>query len=296
MSSDFLPGITSVASNALILAETLQLLQQIEALPSGATGALTFGDDGMILIENKRICWAVATDMRQRLIDLLCEQKDPPVPRAELEELFKRCRLDGTPISQALVASGVINETDLRNALERHNCEAIMRLARGRSTTPTRFARHAKQGYDPRFVFTTAEVLASLAGKRRTLLAAEARQRLSQQLVPDTRGFAFLRDPRTTQAMIIAVDRQCELGVQAALAVAEWVTRTFDVSSFVDAGTSILCGLWCERNTLVAWREGEIYYAAICTSRAASALLVSQLTRRAQVSAASAAVPPQVKP
>ncbi|HEX6241056.1 MAG TPA: hypothetical protein VFZ61_09185, partial [Polyangiales bacterium] len=280
MSSDFLPGITSVASNALLLSSTLELLQQIEALPSGATGAMTFGDEGLILIENKRICWAVATDMRQRLIDLLCQQRDPPVPRAALEELFRRCKQENKPISQALVASGFINETDLRNALERHNCEAIMRLAQSHTTTPTRFTRHAKQGYDPRFVFTTAEVLAALAGKRRTQLATLARQRLSEQLVPDARGFAFLRDPRTAQAMVIAVDHECDLGVLAALEVAAWSTRAFDVAFFVDPNTQIVAGTWCERNSLLAWREGDIYYAALCPSRAASALLLSQLARR----------------
>jgi hypothetical protein len=280
MSSDFLPGITSVASNSLLHASTLQLLQLIEALPNGATGALTFGEDGMILIENKRICWAVAADMRQRLIDLLCQSKDPPVPREEIEALFRRCREEGKPMGEALVASGLFLEGDLRNALERHNCEAIMRLANGRVTTPTRFARHAKQGYDPRFVFTTAEVLASLAGKRRADLARDARTRLSQQLVPDTRGFAFLRDARSAQAMIIAVDRHCELGVQAALELAAWVTRCFDVAGFVDASIQLVTGSWCERVSVVAWREAEVYYAAVCMSRAGSALLLSQLARR----------------
>jgi hypothetical protein len=58
----------------------------------------------------------------------------------------------------------------------------------------------------------------------------------------------------------------------------------------------VVSGMWCDRNTLVAWREGEIYYAAICTCRAASALLMSQLTRRAQSSNVALVAPAEVKP
>jgi hypothetical protein len=280
MKTDFMPGITSVASNALLLSSTVELLQQVEALPSGATGALSFGEDGLILIENKRVCWAVARDMEQRLTDILCEQKEPNLPRATMEELFRRCKQEGKLLGEALVSSGVVSESDLRAALERHTCEAIIRLAQRQVVKPSRFARHAKHGYDPRFVFTTAELLASLAGRRRTQLAADARAHLTEVLVPDASGFAFLRDARSSKPMIIAVGRGCELDVGAALEIAGWATSLFDVASFVDASTYIASGTFCSRMALVAWRAREIGYVAVCTTRPASALLFNQLTRR----------------
>lgn len=280
MKSDFLPGITSVASNALILHSTLELLREVEALPSGATGALTFGDDGLILIENKRVCWAVARDMEQRLTDILCEQREPSLPRATMEALYRRCKEEGTRFGETLVSSGVVTEGDLRAALERHTCEAIIRLAQRHAVKPTRFARHAKHGYDPRFVFTTAELLASLAGRRRSELAREARAQLGELLVPDATGFAFLRDSRSAKPMIIAVGRGCELDVATALEVAGWATNLFDVASFVDGGMSIASGTFSERMALVSWREGEIGYVAVCSTRPASALLFNRLARR----------------
>lgn len=280
MSSDFLPGITSVGSNALLLSSTVELLSQVEALPNGATGALSFGEDGLILVENRRVCWAVARDMEQRLTDILCEQKEPHLPRASMEELFRRCKQEGRMLGEALVSSGVVSEAELRAALERHTCEAIIRLAQRHVVKPTRFARHVKHGYDPRFVFTTAEILASLSGRRRLSVARAARTQLEEVLVPDASGFAFLRDLRSNRPMIIAVARGFELDVGAALEIASWATRLFDVASFVDADTYLSAATFGARMTLVAWRVDDVSYVAVCASRPASALLLNQLTRR----------------
>jgi hypothetical protein len=288
MKTDFLPGITSVASNALLLSSTVQLLQQVEALPSGATGALAFGEDGLILVENRRVCWAVARDMEQRLTDILCEQREPKLARGTMEELFRRCKQEGKLLGEALVSSGVVSEGELRTALERHTCEAIIRLAQSHVVKPTRFSRHSRHGYDPRFVFTTTELLASLAGRRRTELATRARNHLSELSVPDASGFAFLRDARSSKPMIIAVGKDCELAVGVALEIAGWATSLFDVTSFVDPGTYVASGTFCSRMGLLAWREGEIGYVAVCTTRPASALLFNRLTRR-MADAASAA-------
>jgi hypothetical protein len=289
MNPEFLPGVTSVASNALLLSCTLQLLQQVEALPSGATGALAFGDDGLILIENKRVCWAVARDMERRLTDILCEQHEPQLPRSTMEELIRRCKQEHRPVGEALVASGLVSETELRAALERHTCEAILRLAQSRAATPTRFARHVKRGYDPRFVFTTAELLASLAGRRRTELAERARTQLAEVSVADVTGFAFLRDPRSSKPVLIAVSRSCELSVNAALEISGWAMGLLDVTGVVDPATHVVAGTWCERMALVAWREDGIGYVALCTSRPGSALLLNQLLRRRASAAAAAA-------
>jgi hypothetical protein len=281
MSSDFMPGITSVSSNALLLSSTVRLLHHVETLPSGSTGALAFGDDGVILIEKKRVCWAMASEMRQRLTDILCEQHEPPLERSMVEQVFRRCKQDGTPMGEALVAGGLVSEADLRAALLRHTCEAIVRLAQGRATTPTHFAQHEKGGYDPRFVFTTTELLASLSGKRRVQLADEARRHLATLVVPDVSAFAFLSEPMARQAVIIAVAKGCELAVGATLELARWATRTFDIASQVDKDARVVAATWSDRITLLTWRDAEIGYVAVCATRAASALLLSRLALRA---------------
>jgi hypothetical protein len=281
MSGDFMPGITSISSNTLLLSSTLQLLSHVESLPHGATGALSFGDDGVILIEKKRVCWALASDMKRRLTDLLCQQQEPPLPRALLDELFRRCKSESKPLGEALVAGGYLSEPQLRAALLRHTCEAIVRLAQSNTTTPTHFEPHTKDGYDPRFVFSTPELLASLAGPRRNARAGEAHRRLASLLVPDISAFAFLRDVRSREPVLIAVARGCDLSVSAALEIATWARNAHDVASFVDPTTHVVAATWCERLTLVSWRRGEIGYVAVCSTRAASAVLLSQLAREA---------------
>jgi hypothetical protein len=231
-------------------------------------------------VENRRVCWAVTRDMKQRLTDILCEQREPQLPHAAVEDLFRRCKQEGRPFGELLVSTGVVSEAELRAALERHTCEAIVRLARSHVTTPTGFSRHTKHGYDPRFVFTTAELLAGLAGRRRHDRAREARGRLAQVGVADVSGFAFLSEPSGNRPTIIAVGAGCELAVHAALEIAGWASSAFDVASFVDPGTQLVSGTWCSRITLIAWRERDIGYAAVCSSRPASALLLNQLTRR----------------
>jgi hypothetical protein len=292
MKGDVLPGITSVSTNSLLLASTVQLLQHVEELPSGATGALAFGDDGVILVENKRICWAIANDMKQRLTDILCQQADPPLQRAEVEQLFRRCKQSGIPLGEALVSNGLVSETDLRAALERHNCEAIVRLARGRDIKTPRFSRHANRGYDPRFVFTTAELLAALAGTRRHELGAQARTHMTEVLVHDASGFAFLREGRSPQPVIIAVDPSYQLLVNDALEIGSWASRSLDVAAFVDPGTQIVSATWCSRTAVVAWRQREIHYAAVCSSRPASTLLFRQVTRHLGIQGMRGSSPP----
>jgi hypothetical protein len=285
MKADFMPGITSVYSDGLLLASTLTLLQHVEALPHGATGVLAFGDQGVILVEKKRVCWAVAFEMKQRLTDILCEQSEPPLLRAAVEELYRSCKREGTSMGEALMTSGFASEASLRAALLRHTCEAIIRLAQGNALTPTGFTRHEKEGYAPRFVFTTTELLASLSGRRRVLPAEQARTHLASTLVPDVSGFAFLREVGGRQPVIIAVAEGTELGVVTAMDIARWSTGAFDVASFVDPTAHVICASCSERLTLLAWRRAEIHYAAVCRTRAGSALLLSHLVQRSATSA-----------
>jgi hypothetical protein len=277
MTHDFAPGVTSISSNVLLLSSVVSLLEHVERLPSGATGALAYGEGGVILVENRRICWAVARDMRARLTDILCQQREPPLERAHVEAIYRSCQQQGTPLGEALVEQGLVSESELRAALERHTCEALVRIAQSAQTAPTGFDRHSSGGYQPRFVFGAAELLASLSGQRRAQLAAQARSELAGKLVPDAYGFAFLREPGRREPVLIAVDRASELPVAAALGVARWVLGALELAAYVDAQSALLSGTWCERMSLVAWRREGVYYAALCSSRPASARLLSRL-------------------
>ncbi|MFT3923874.1 MAG: hypothetical protein QM778_15180 [Myxococcales bacterium] len=263
------------------LPAAVELLEHIESMPATATGVLSFGDDGVILLQNRRICWAVAANMHKRLTDILCQQKNPPLPRTAMEDLFRQCKEGGKPIGEALVSSGLLSEGQLRRALSAHTGEAVGRIARARRR-PTGFLPHTKTGYDARFVFQAVELLASVAASQQPEVAASAHERLQQTLVAGATGFAFSRHEQLGIPMVLAVDPACELRVAEALEIGSWSTRLFDVTTFFEPGTSVASATWCSNTAIVTWRDSRVSYAAVCSSRPASTLLLSQLAKRAR--------------
>jgi hypothetical protein len=251
------------------------VLKSVDGLPAGATGALAFGSEGVILVERKRVCWALASEM-PRLTDILCAQETPPLPRRKMEDVFRRCQREHTPFGEALLASGMITENGLRTALSLHSGEAIARLAQG-GAEPTQFSNHLRRGYDPRFAFTTAELLASFGARQSGARALVAEAQLGELRVPDTLSFAFLRGSEDALPVVIAVGRGCELRVAELLDVAVWASELFELSSMVDPATELAAASWCTRTGIVSWRVREVGYAAVCTTRAASSLLVNHL-------------------
>jgi hypothetical protein len=257
----------------------IELLQHVEGLPPSATGVLSFGDDGVILLQKRRVCWAVAADMHKRLTDILCQQKNPPLPRAAMETLFRQCKESGKPIGEALVSSGLLSEAQLRAALSAHNGEAIARIARARRRS-TGFLPHAKTGYDPRFVFQTAELLASLVANGEPELASHAQGQLKDTLVSGATGFAFVHDRRLGLPIVTAVDPACELRVSELLELGNWSHRLFEITGLFDPSASVASATWCKATSVVTWRDAQVSYAAVCSSRPASTLLLSQLAKR----------------
>lgn len=277
-----IPDVASIQS-------AVELLQHVESLPATATGVLSFGDDGVILLQSRRICWAVAANMQKRLTDILCQQKNPPLPRAAMEALFRQCKGDGKPIGEALVSSGLLSEAQLRSALAFHSGEAVARIAHARRR-PTGFLPHTKTGYDARFVFQSVELLASLCAGREPEVASEVAVRLKQTLVPGATGFAFKRDQELGLPMILAVDPACELRVKEALEIGSWSSRLFDITTYFDPSTTVASATWCARTSIVTWREDDVSYAAVCSGRPASTLLVSLLAKRTRTGGESSSV------
>jgi hypothetical protein len=270
-------GPTAATTPALL--RVRELVAHVEALPAGATGALAFGEEGVILVEHRRICWAIAHAMPERLSDFLCREREPPLQRAQVEAVFRRCKREGTPLGEALVASRLLSEVELRAALEHHTCEAILRLALGQVRAPTSFTRHSGRGYNPSFVFAAPELLASLSSRGCRPLSSHAATQLARTLVPESSGVAFLRD-RSGEPSMISVGRGMELSLSDTLQVVSWAAGALDIASFVDPSTMVVSGTWCSRLGLVAWRERELHFVALCTSRPASTRLLTGLRER----------------
>ncbi|HEY4016890.1 MAG TPA: hypothetical protein VGM06_26335 [Polyangiaceae bacterium] len=270
---------SSAASDPTLLASAVEVLESVEGLPTGSTGALRFEDEGVVLVDGARVCWAIARNMRERLTDILCKDPRRPIARADVEHVFRRAKESGTPLGESLVASGLISVAGLRAALLQHNAEAIACLAHARKR-PTQFSSHAGGRYDPRFSFSTTELLAAISRASNPGRAAKAGQCLEEVGVEDAVGVAFVRDVDGASPAVIAVDGGCPLRVGETLEMCGWVNGLFDVTVLFDSRTALISACWHGTTGVVAWRIGDVSYAAICSSRPASALLLNQLASR----------------
>jgi hypothetical protein len=286
-------AVADTTTHALWLAASVRVLEEIERLPNGATGALVFAEHGMVLVENKRICWAVAHGMQRRLTDLLCEQS-ATLQRQQAEDLYRKCKREGRPLGETLVSSGLVSLAELQSTLLRHNGEALRTLAQFSNLREVKFSSLSARGYDARLSFTTSELLAALSARRYRTEAADAKATLVEFARADARSFAFVRDPQIADGVPIAVDKGCSLRVADLRVLTAWALRTLDVASFVDPGAQVLCGQWCAKTSIVVWKNADVYYVSLCESRPASTLLLSQLEQQLsppKERAVSAAVP-----
>lgn len=271
--------LSSIPANPGLVVAVARLLAYVDDLPPGATGALHFGEQGVILVESRKICWAVARSMRVRLTDILRNQSTPPVSRERVEEIYRGCRETGTPVGEGLVASGLASETGLKAALFKHNSEAIAALARA-GVAPDQFVKHTTTGYDPKYSFSACEMLAMLGAFDDPARAAAAQQELSGVLVPETVGAAFVRSSAASGALIIAVDRGCDFAVADLIELCNWVSSLFDVARTCDPEVFAARASWGTNAGLVTWRVKDVGYVGLCASRAAAARLLSRLSER----------------
>lgn len=260
--------------DASIMIGATDLLASVELLAPDAVGMLQYGAEGTLLVESRSICWAAAAGMKHRLSTLLRQQRSPPLDTDYIEELLVACRRSGTPLGEALLASGHISAEGLRIALFSHVVEAIARIARSGASC-TGFVRHGGASYDPRFMFSTGEVLAALGARRDRAQAAAAKRGLRTALVPGSRGLAFVRDGIGPVA--IAVEGTPSLRVPEIVDMCGWASSLFDVSTVFDGDVRIAAGGGGDSSAVVTWKAGETQFVAVCQSRAASALLMARI-------------------
>jgi len=264
-----------------VLGRALALLDRVETLPADAVGALRFGDRGSVLVESRLVCWAVASDMQHRLTELLRHQQDPPLDRAHFVELYRQCKDDNAPLVEALLSRGGVSASGLRAALFRHTAEAIAHLAMSDASYEG-FVPHAP--YRARFLFSTNEILACLGARGDPALALAAQRTLEDTLVPDTSGWAFVRDGSRGAPVVVAV-KNAALRGEEMIEICAWVSSLFDVTQVFDDAVRIASASWPGGRYVVAWRERETYFAAASANRAGAARLVAAVDERLMPSA-----------
>jgi len=235
----------------------LRLLRGIDGLPRGAIGALAFTDSdsrqGTILIEDRRICWAAAPDMENRLTDLLRAQGPTPLPPMAFEEVYQECLRQNMPLGETLVARGLVSSEGMKCALRQHTAEAIARLSAAARLSLTWDSNRTRR-YDAQFTFGTSELLCCIGALGLETKAVEADLTL-REVTPDRSvGVAFLaaKDRPLPVAQVSAESWCC----QSLVDLGEWALVALDNG---DAEGSVL-GSDTVNSLKRAWRSGETVF------------------------------------
>ncbi len=239
----------------------LAILEGIEGPEAHWSGTLRFGAHGVIVVEGRRICWAGARAVTMRLTDRLRRQRSPMLTRAQIETVVESCRSAGTPIGQALVASGLVSEAGLRIALQCHVTEAIAELASAHARV-TALVAHVSRSYDARFAFTTSEILAQLGARSAFLDAAAARTTLTATDPATCDAFAFVRPSDGSRPRLLALQNCRQRGVRELIDAAAAACSAFDVSEALHGERSEVATEVGSGESIVAWREAAAHYVA----------------------------------
>ena len=246
----------------------VRLLKGIDRLPDGATGALVFtskdAPQGTVLVEDNRVCWAAASNMENRLTDILRHERDPPLPSETFDKIYEECYRDHIPLGETLVERGMVTPEGLWRGLLMHTAEAICVLASGSSLSPV-WATNRQRRYDAQYTFSTSEVLSCVGSFGFEEEATEARQTLQEITPREAVGLAYLTDAshELPLAHVAAEDWDCEelveLGKWARDALPEGDDDEEEAPGIVES----VDGLTLRR----AWRAGPLLYVRFVGSQ-----------------------------
>ncbi len=236
-----------------------RLISGIEKLPKGATGALVFTEkdqpQGTILIEEGRVCWAAASEMENRLTDILRSEARPPLPKEVVEDAYEECRRENRPLGEILVGRGIVSRDGLKVALRQHSAEAIAKLSTARTISPI-WASNRKKAYDAEFTFTTGELLIAVLTMS---YEAEAKQALIglRETIPEGEvGIAFLSEARPP--MPLAQVGASEWQTDRFLTVGEWALTAIEVDGHARSSQgSESWEAWENAGLVYAWGKGR---------------------------------------
>lgn len=268
----------------------LPLMEAVERMPAGATGAFLFGPVqkpfGTVLVENGRVCWAGAAQLGSRLSDLLRSMLSPGADPHTLEETVRRCLRTSTPLGEALVQSGLMSAEHFREALCTHTSEALLVLTQDEQAQPTWHA-HRKQRYDARFTFSPTEILSGVGACIAPQAAAEARRDLARYLKSEGCGLAFaeLADAGETEGdskkfFPVSEKRGAALTITEMQQLGAWGRSALSKMSLGPGAQPRLFTLrGAEGDSLITWRTGDLLYVVICPSSSSFAFIVGKRTR-----------------
>lgn len=257
------------------------LLAELEDLPP-ESGAYLFEGEGMILMEEGRICWAVGKDA-QRTLTMLLQERCHDLDEEELQELFQECKDKGRPLGETLVARGLVSSEDFRAFLLEHTSEAIYRLALAAENGRGRWVAHRKKRYDATFTFDPLEILFDVGLRYLPEEVEEGQATLRWYLAEEATGLAFLWSDGPNSLLPIAALGRGHLDMREVMRIAEWAPLMLSGAGAVDLGMIS----WADRSGLVAWRRGRLLFVAGCPTASCLAWIAGRHRRADQAIAAA---------
>jgi hypothetical protein len=238
----------------------LRLLRGIDALTRGASGALTFSERGSpwgtILIEDRRICWAAASNMQNRLTDILRTESEQPRPASSFEDLYQECSRKSLPLGETLVARGLVSSKGFKRALRQHTAEAVAHLAAAAGLTLTWTSDSSKR-YDAQFTFGTTDLACCIGAFGCEEVAEEAAQTLLKVTPDSSVGAAFPADEaRSLPLAQVSADAWC---CQSLVDLGEWARAALATGEGEESVRSVL-GSDAVSSLKRAWRSGELLF------------------------------------
>ncbi len=210
----------------------------------------------MILVEDRRICWAAASNMENRLTDILRTRSEQPLPASSFEELYQECSRKNLPLGETLVARGLVSGEGFKSALRQHTAEAVGRLSAAEGLTVS-WASDSGKRYDAQFTFGTTE-LACCIGAFGCEGVAEEVARTLLKVTPDSSvGAAFLADEGHSLPLAqVSADGWC---CQSVVDLGEWARAALASGEGEESVGSVL-GSDGVSSLKRAWRSGEILF------------------------------------
>lgn len=234
---------SSVALSSTRFATPFDLCAFVDDLPADAAGELlvrtpTSDVVGTLFVQGNRVCWAAARGLARYLTELL-------VSRAKIDPIlmdrhFRRCRDQGVPLGEDLVARGIVTSDDLRASLLEHSAASLRALCTSGEVAAT--WRSSVRGYSPRFTFATSELVTVTASALDDSASAGARL-LATHFSPAEGDWAaaFVRRPEIAFPVPIAVVGAFPERASALLGWGRWSASTFDVAcTFSDDGATVV--------------------------------------------------------
>ena len=181
-----------------------------------------------------------------------------------------------------------MSESGLRAALFEQTREALIELSRI-NRSPEAFVPHTGTGYEPRFAFSSAELLAGIGAAQHAARAAAAGTEIAAAAIPECSFAAFIRAPGHRGALLVAVDRGCVIPAGVVIDACNWATGLLDVARAVDPTAWVARAVFCARTALLTWQDADTAFVGLCSSRAAAARLMTWIESRTAPASASPA-------